>query len=290
MAQQYRLSGGTLEAVTRRACELYGPTARIVSAERVLDQGLGGFLGRRHVEAMVLVPDHAEAPPSFTPHTLPAARGGIAALLDEAERVEDEFQDEPPEATHAPPSVSTQSEIFDVVLARLREDTAADDEPVPALLGEPGDLVLVLGPRPAAYDAARSMADSASRWELAAVGPGAGADWPALAGARGANAARARAVEDGRAVLAVAALDPLEPIEPQLRAAYALHADQVWLAVDARHKPDETADWVDAVAELLPVDALAVVGARETRTAYTVNGLGIPIGWVDGHAAPRTVL
>ncbi|MDQ4504130.1 hypothetical protein [Sinomonas sp. ASV322] len=364
MPQQYRLSGGSLEAVARTASELYGPKARIVSAERVLDPGFGGLLGRRHVEAMVLVPDdhggqHApdgdggrlEPPssaPSSGPHTFLAARGGIAALLEEAERAEDVLQSEtaepadgrpaddrpadaqraearradpwsadvgpaesrravagPAESPRAVPgraagqaAVSTQTEGFDVVLARLREETSVVDEPVPALLGEPGDLVLVLGPSPAVFDVASSMARSAPQWVCAAVGPavgpavasGAAPDWPALTGPRDATAARARAVEAGVAVLAVGTLTPLEPITAQLREALALHPDQVWLAIDARHKPDETADWVDAVAERLPVDALAVVGARETRTAYTVNGLGIPVGWVDGHAAPRTVL
>ena len=94
MAQQFLLRGTTLEDASRQASELYGPAARIVRAERVLDGGLGGFLGRRHVEVTVHIPDDGEpavvAVEPAGPHVL-TGRAGIAALLDDADRAEDEF-------------------------------------------------------------------------------------------------------------------------------------------------------------------------------------------------------
>ncbi|MDP5226324.1 MULTISPECIES: hypothetical protein [Arthrobacter] len=282
MAPQYLLEGRSLDALTRKALELYGPTARIVHAERVLDGGLAGLMGRRHIEATVHVPGTAKpAPPSAAvPHLLDG-RAGIAALLEDADRAET--------ALHpTSPAVSTQAPVFDDLLRRLRADTG---EPrVPALPGTAGELVLVVGRGGTALDVVRSIAArEPQQWALATAGDLV-ADWPHLEITRDAIAARADAVERSRAVLTAFSLGPLDALAHSLGIAATLTPDRVWLAVDARHKPDETAEWVQAASSLLAVDALAVVGAGETRTPHTVNGLGIPVGWVDGSPAPRTVL
>jgi NAD(P)H-hydrate repair Nnr-like enzyme with NAD(P)H-hydrate dehydratase domain len=113
---------------------------------------------------------------------------------------------------------------------------------------------------------------------------------PHLAGRWDAARARALAVESGTTVLVACGLGPTSAGLPHLEAAAALGADQVWLVVDARHKPDDTSVWVDHVLRSVEVDALAVLGAGESRSAHTVNDLGLPVGWKDGEPAPRTVL
>jgi hypothetical protein len=130
----------------------------------------------------------------------------------------------------------------------------------------------------------------AARWTLYGAGAVGLADRPHLTGRWDAVAARAAAVEEGTAALVACSLGRVADGLPHLEAAAELAADQVWLVVDARHKAEDTAEWADRVRGTLPVDALAVLGAGETRTAHTVNRLGIPLGWVDGSPAPRTVL
>ncbi|HXD28049.1 MAG TPA: hypothetical protein VN621_04745 [Arthrobacter sp.] len=53
---RFQLEAGSLEELRERVRTDYGPEARIVSAERVTVGGLGGFLSRRHVEAVIEVP------------------------------------------------------------------------------------------------------------------------------------------------------------------------------------------------------------------------------------------
>jgi hypothetical protein len=282
---QYVLRGGSLDAVSREAVALYGPGARIVRAERVLERGLAGLLGRRHVEATVLVPELPAAERPDVPYAL-AGRAGIAALLDDADRAE--------AAMHAP-EVSTQGERFDALLEQLRGEFDATEPRVPQVLDGVGDFVLVIGRDGAALDVAQCMAArEPERWTLATAGDLV-ADWPHLEALLEAVAARADAVERSVAVLAAFTLGPLETLGKSVEAAGALKPDQVWLVVDARHKPDETAEWVEAASSCLrtaglAVDALAVVGAGQTRTPHTVNALGVAVGWVDGSPAPRTVL
>lgn len=295
--QQYLLRGSSLEDVARQAVELYGREARIVSADRVLDGGLGGLLGRRHVEATVVVPEAAATilPPvePALPHAL-GARAGIAALLDDADAFEDRLHGAAARPAGSPP-VSTEAEDFDALLERLRSEMDAPEERVPVLLDGPGDLVLVIGPGDTPFSVVRSMAAGRSEaYSPASAGgpPGEQSvpEWPHLADFRDATAARAHGVESATTVLAALRLQAFDRLSPQLGRAAALRPDQVWLAVDARHKAAETAEWVEAASAAFAVSALAVVGALETRTPQTVNSLGIPVGWVDCSPAPRTVL
>ncbi|GAA1156571.1 hypothetical protein [Nesterenkonia sandarakina] len=53
---RYVLKGRSLARLGAQALAEYGPQARIVSAERILQGGIGGFLAREHFEAVVEVP------------------------------------------------------------------------------------------------------------------------------------------------------------------------------------------------------------------------------------------
>ena len=152
----------------------------------------------------------------------------------------------------------------------------------PALLAGPGDLVLLVGMPDDVLEVMR----------LLSSGPGA----PISAGSdrivdrRGALAARARGVEQGRSILvACPAPGPFAPTGPDdapgasgadVATLAALGADQAWAVVHAGRKAADTARWVSAVRATVAIDALAVVGADSTATPGTVRRLGLPIGWI----------
>ncbi|WP_020143857.1 hypothetical protein [Terracoccus sp. 273MFTsu3.1] len=299
MAQQFLLEGRSLDELAREATALYGSGARIVRAEKVLDPGVAGFLGRRHLEVTVEVPDAyvPVSPPRAGVHVL-GDRAGILALLESADRAEDDANGR--DAAHPPPRpsepVSTQSPAVTDLLARLGEERTGRGVPVP--LCSPGDLVVVLG----LGDSARVVASSMVRALAGTPGggfalhlagaddPDAPSDCPRLDSRWDVAEARALAVEASATVLTAYALGSPTAGLPHLADVSGLGADQVWLVVDARHKPDETHEWVSMVRKAVRVDALAVVGAGDSRTAHTVNRLGLPLGWLDGQPAPRTVL
>ncbi len=314
LALQFLLEGRSLDELTREATELYGAGARIVRADRVLDAGVAGFLGRRHLEVMVEVPDPSDAgvpaAPAGSVLTGPAHpatpahalndRAGILALLDHADSDEDDVNaDLIDRAAFVPvtPDLSTESTELTELLARLGEDRAG--RAVPTLLSAPGDLVLVVGLGDSARHVTASMAaaagdDAAGGGGWAVYGTGTGTAGsparPRLGGRWDAVRARALAVEVRAAVLVDCDLGSPTAGLPHLYGAASLGADQVWVVVDARHKPDETRAWVDRVRSVTDIDALAVIGAGESLSAHTVNGLRLPVGWVDGLPAPRTVL
>ncbi|WP_417215283.1 hypothetical protein [Arthrobacter sp.] len=73
---RFQLEAATLEELRTRVSEDYGSGARIVSAERVTVGGIGGFLARRHIEAVIEVPastgtDVREPDPGQDPHLAP---------------------------------------------------------------------------------------------------------------------------------------------------------------------------------------------------------------------------
>jgi hypothetical protein len=95
--------------------------------------------------------------------------------------------------------------------------------------------------------------------------------------------ARARGVERGQSVFVAFGLGhTLTPSLDLLAILPALGADQIWLAVDAGRKAEDTDRWVQAVQRVVVPDGLAVTGSRHTSTPKTVNTLGVPVGWVDG--------
>ncbi len=150
--------------------------------------------------------------------------------------------------------------------------------PVPAPLSRPGDLVLVVGLPADALSVATAMAASVGSTSVGAAGSAPGAN--RVDDRRGALAARALAVERGESVLVACGWAADVPA-----VLAAVRPDQLWVAVDAGRKPEDTARWVAAVASAVPIDALATVGSAATTTPETVEELGLPIGWVDDRPA-----
>jgi hypothetical protein len=152
---------------------------------------------------------------------------------------------------------------------------------IPRLLYGAGDLIVVVGCGTDAAAVAYSMS-IATGARVVNAGCCGNAD-ERVNDRRSALHARAAGVRAGTAVLvafglprggrdAGAAVPELDRLAP----------DQLWLAVDAGRKADDTAGWVDAIARRVPVDALAVLGSDATATPETVQALALPIGWQDG--------
>jgi hypothetical protein len=104
---------------------------------------------------------------------------------------------------------------------------------------------------------------------------------------RSAIAARASATDEGRFVIVAFGLLPGRDYTEELQM---LDATQVWAAVDASRKTDDTRVWVALLDEAADVDALAVVGTTATQTPNSVNDLGVPIGWVEDEPALEPAL
>lgn len=163
----------------------------------------------------------------------------------------------------------------------------------PAPLGGAGDLVMVVGLGDDALEVCRSMADfsgaGAAAVRVAGVletdGVGRAADRRAVA------TARAAGVMAGHSIFLAYGLGRSgTEMGRHSTLISALAADQVWVAVDAGRKPEDTAAWVGAVRSAAVVDAAAVEGIDTTGTPQSVNALGLPIGWLDGEPSPMPVL
>jgi hypothetical protein len=59
-----------------------------------------------------------------------------------------------------------------------------------------------------------------------------------------------------------------------------LHADQVFVVVDASRKQADTERWVSAVKASVTVDGLIAFGRELTATPDSVADLGLPVRWV----------
>lgn len=380
MPNRYRLKGSSLEEIRRKAELQYGPAARIVSAERVISQGIAGLFAGDRYEAMIeVLPKHEVVSGEVVPEPdVPAAAGAaipggtapvashdagaaasgraapdappaaaraavgpshqlqgsaIAALLEEADAAE--------ASLHRPsnPGVSTESPDFAELLAQLgaglrppatpaptqpvqpvqpaqpepgvRADrpagteqrnvfpapdadaapaSGAAREAVPVPLTGVGDLVVLVGLGEDAMDTALAMsmavggADVRTAGELSAYGH------LHVDGRQGATAARAHAVVTERTVLVAFGLGKARNALARVPSVAALSADQVWVVVDVGRKHEDTARWVRVLSAQLNISAVAVVGAGETSTPESVNGLGLPVGWIDaGQAATAKI-
>lgn len=163
----------------------------------------------------------------------------------------------------------------------------------PAPLSGAGDLVMVVGLGNDALDVCRSMAEQAGGGAAAVrvagvletEGVGRAADRRAVA------TARAAGVMAGHGIFLAYGLGRSgTEMGRHSTLISALAADQVWVAVDAGRKPEDTAAWVGAVRSAVVVDAAAVEGIDTTGTPQSVNSLGLPIGWLDGGPSPTPVL
>ena len=168
-------------------------------------------------------------------------------------------------------------------LARRHYEVTVQLPPPPAPLSAPGSLVLVAGLGEDAVEVCASMAAAAGfgAESLRAAGS---ASAPGIARAddrREAELAQAEAVR--RPVYLALGL-PGETLRNALGAAAAavLGPDQVWAAVDAGRKAEDTAQWIAALQDAVHVDALALFGLDGTSSPGTAAALGIPVGWTDG--------
>lgn len=100
-------------------------------------------------------------------------------------------------------------------------------------------------------------------------------------------AARTAATDEGRCVVVAFGIIPGRDYTAELQM---LDATQVWAAVDASRKTDDTQVWVALLDESVDVDALAVLGTATTQTPTSVNDLRVPIGWVEDEPARESVL
>lgn len=303
-----RLSGASLEELSAQLRAEHGPQARIIAAERVTVGGIGGFLARRHYEVTVELPE----PEVSGGHNRQGAqmviaaprRVGIAALLDDADQAEltlhrEVAGQEPSTASHAfaelmddlafqglseadaSPQRAASTDVADSGVPAGAAPVPVSHRRLPVPLAQPGDLVVVVGLKGDALRVARTMAGAESVIRVAGSEIGEGA--VRIEDRRGALAARAAAVARGGAVFVACGWGETAP-----GVLSAIQADQVWVAVDVRRKPDDTARWVASVSATVPVDGVAVEGSDDTSSPETVHELGLPVGWVDGLAPAAT--
>lgn len=303
MPKQYKVKGASLDAIRLKAEQQYGPGARIVSAEKVTNPGIAGLFAANRYEATIEVQAEAPAPPGGEAHALQGP--AIAALLKQADAAEIDLHR--PEA-----AVSTASPDFAGILEQLGKElegpltalpaaAVGHSVPVPASMPVPvpragsGDLVILLGLGDDALGAALEMSIAQGGSDVRTAGALTAFGHLHVAGRHGATAARAQAVLTGQTVLLAYGLGRRGEVADHADEIAALAGDQLWLIADAGRKADDTAAWVGALSAALaarnmPLDALAVFGASETATPETVNGLGLPVGWVDGKPARVAVL
>lgn len=239
-------------------------------------------------------------------------RSAIAALLNEADAEESRIH----RPAAAASGVSTASPDFAGLLEQLgsefqvpvtapapdgsldadrhsrfgEQDRRASLDLAPRPLTGAGNLVVLLGIGRDAIETAVGMSIASGGADVRTAGELNAYGHLHVDGRLSATAARAQAVLTGQTVLVAFGLGKPTDVETRLPLIRSLYADQMWLVVDAGRKPEDTAAWTRTVTDTLPVNALAVTGAADTLTPRTVNGLGIPIGWVDGAASAGPML
>ena len=119
MPNRYRLKGASLEEIRRKAEQLYGPAARIVSAERVISPGIAGLFAQDRYEAMIEILSKHEV---VTGEVVPDA--DILAAAEPARR--------------GGPQWSGRARRHGPAGERRREDGAGTAAATPAPAGSPG--------------------------------------------------------------------------------------------------------------------------------------------------------
>jgi hypothetical protein len=298
MQKRYKLRGVSLEAIRGKAFQQYGPGARIVAAEKVTNPGIVGLFAANRYEATIEV---AEAPASATDHAAGPVHElqgpAIAALLERADAAE--------LAMHGPAPVSTASPDFAGLLEQLGKElqphTSArpaiqvtlppsDALPVPQPMTGHGNLIMLLGLGDDALGPALEMSIAAGGSDVRTAGRLSAFGHLHIQGRQGATAARAQAVLTGQTLVVAFGLGRPHDVPSDAAHIASLAADQIWIVADARRKHEDTRAWVKALHtgladQSVQADALAVIGASETASPETVNGLGLPVGWVDGKPA-----
>ncbi|MFL4473858.1 hypothetical protein ACIPVK_07670 [Paeniglutamicibacter sp. MACA_103] len=354
---RFQLEGANLVEIHERAIAEFGRHARIVSAERVTVGGIGGFLAKTHLEAIIEVPDEhaphgrvlepeagaemhralepapAPAPPTpaspkpaspkpatpasgtYSSNTLtpdsPLVAEGIDGLLARADAAELRFapqatgfedpEDLPPLPGRPDFARLLDSQAFALEPAtgsrvagtpasgsgagnpgdRARRAASPGRDVVPSPLAGPGDLVVVIGLWGDAGMAAAELDDGTAlrrnAGELAHKFDTQSLARRPILDRRGILKARADVVAQGVPLLVSVALNPLLGLPAQLHLLEVLAPDQLWAAVDAGRKAEDTAAWVDAVAAGHGIYAVVSLHAEETLTPETVWELGFPV-------------
>ncbi|SDK00576.1 hypothetical protein SAMN05216282_102103 [Cryobacterium psychrotolerans] len=285
---RFQLEGATLRELKARILAEHGPEATIVAAERVTVGGIRGFFARQHYEVTVEMP--ARRPLHARDSVALPTRLGIAALLDDADEAEARAHD-----PAAADRLSTGSDRFAALMDELTFATggtppaAAKARVAPAVLAGAGDLVLVVGQADDALAAARSLVLAVGSGEVRVGGALPGEGNERVDDRRGALAARAGGVAQGHGIVVAFALgrgaQPAGDLARQVASLGAMEPDQTWLVVDASRKADDTARWVRAVSDAVPIDAVVAVGRELTASPATVDDLGFPVRWL-GRPAP----
>lgn len=284
---RFRLDHPSLDGVADKARERYGADARVLSAEEVRVGGIGGFFARRYIDVVVELPDGPSAPWTATRTSRPGSSGGIQDLLDAAEAAEAD-----PVFRHPGiPPVSTESGAFIDVLDDLRRNAAptipvrdadrARARPV-SLLRAPGDLAVIAGIGDDPVVVARDLAGDGRLAEICTGGTLTLDGHQRVTDRRTAFAARARGVERGRPVIVAFTLQPGEAtLAAAATTLLSIGPGQLWVAIDASRKADDTERWVKALTTSVPVQAMAVLRSAWTSSPTSVNSLGLPQGWTD---------
>jgi hypothetical protein len=278
---RYQVEADTLDELNARILAEYGADASVVSTTVVTTGGLQGFFAQRRFQATVELSDGT----SNDAHAFDlTARAGIAALLDEADHADTlERLDESDWA------VSTSTVDFAAILADLTL-TTAQDAPAPRAptgvasptpLRGAGDLVVVIGLGDDALAVARSIAAASAASAVRIAGDIERHSIARIDDRRAAIAARADGVRNGQGVVVAFGLPRRGPTSEAATALENLHPDQVWVAVDAGRKHEDTARWVSAIAEIVPVDAVMSWAPEATSSPHSVSQLGLPVGWLE---------
>jgi hypothetical protein len=142
-------------------------------------------------------------------------------------------------------------------------------------------LVVVAGPRDDALEPAAAIAALVGVTTYFTGGTLTSTDGPHISNRQEATAARAKGVE--AAVPVVVAFGLGRPAEAfaMTHGLRALAADQIWAAVDATRKHDDTVRWVEAIESVVSLYAIAGFSRADTGTPETINALGLPVRWCE---------
>jgi hypothetical protein len=308
---QFQLRGHSMEGLRWQLFESYGPAARIIRAERIQTGGLFGIGATTTYEVVVEV----DADPALhkaandrvgsfgvaSVRRSGASRRNLRDLLAEADRADDARPSGAVRAIDAKPD-------FDAILGKMvREDaddtgasvTGADKEEesagprvkaTPRPSTTPGDLIILAGMRDQPLYTAWSMISQLQDGaELLTAGDHRynGVSHVFLDSVE-VKKAQTLAAGGGRPLLIAFSFGQRGASKLSMLAS--VRPNQLWLVVDAAHKPEDTASWVRRACRYSVPDALAVQGTTDTATPESVNALKVPVGWVDGHQSTSSEL
>lgn len=308
MPSRFQLRGHSIEGLRWQLFEKYGSRARIIRAERIQTGGLFGMGATTTFEVTVEVDDTAA--PGLARNTRagmrsdasaqpPAtSRRGIGELLADADRADDVRRPGTPGPAFVAGTagVAVAKPDFDAILDELTraggEATVVDPidlaRSIPRPSQRPGDLIVLAGlreqPLHTAWSMLRSLQGGA---DLLTAGDhrSTGVSHVFLDSVEVARA-QAVAASNGRPLLVAFSFGPRG--SSNLSVLGSVRPNQLWLVVDAAHKPEDTQSWVRLACRYAVPDALAVVGATDTATPETINELQLPVGWVGKQQSTST--